>query len=149
MIDYVCDNGIMYLKGGVSDGTNTYKAVLIGEQTWMVENLKYNGETFTWAEAMNISTDYNSSLWNNDENNQGICPDNWHLPSNEDLSVLMAAWTTVFAEEFTGEINYGSWWSATENDNYNTYYWFVSSGSLNYSSYGYKADSYAVRCVRD
>lgn len=89
-------NVIMDIEG------NFYTTVQIGEQTWMQQNLRValapdsseiesfisdnnpdNEETYgrlyTWDVAMNGSTA---------ENSQGICPDGWHIPSDEEWKEL-------------------------------------------------------------
>lgn len=89
-------NVIMDIEG------NFYTTVQIGEQTWMQQNLRVEftpdssgiesflydnnpdyeetyGRFYTWDVAMNGSTA---------ENSQGICPDGWHIPSDEEWKEL-------------------------------------------------------------
>jgi uncharacterized protein (TIGR02145 family)/uncharacterized repeat protein (TIGR02543 family) len=88
------------------DGT-VYKKVTIGTQTWMAENLNYDGtenggtaigvcynnsadscskygRLYNWATAM----DNAAASTTNPSGVQGACPAGWHLPSN-------AEWTTL------------------------------------------------------
>jgi len=82
---------------------NIYNTVEIGTQTWLKEDLKvlhypdsseitevwsYNdddslaniyGRLYTWDAAMNYSTQ---------EGAQGICPNGWHIPTDEEWTVL-------------------------------------------------------------
>jgi len=95
------------------DGS-VYKVVIIGMQTWMAQNLNYSkttgssgvasvgvcynysadscskyGRLYTWAEAMGASSTYDSTLLRATLPHQGICPNNWHVPSNAEWVTLM------------------------------------------------------------
>lgn len=95
-----------------------YKWVQIGEQVWMAENLKAtlypNGDTILFVESQNewekleckdaacnflnnptksgVLYTFNAAIareWKNDNNDfQGVCPDGWHLPSDEEWKTL-------------------------------------------------------------
>jgi uncharacterized protein (TIGR02145 family) len=89
-----------------------YRYVTIGGQTWMAQNLNYSGPSgdvgscynaannsiriancnqygrlYDWATAMNGG----SSTSANPSNVQGICPLGWHIPSDNEWSVLNSA----------------------------------------------------------
>jgi uncharacterized protein (TIGR02145 family) len=46
------------------------------------------GRLYTWTMAMDLPAGYNNELIDV-ENSQGICPDGWHVPSNDDWNALM------------------------------------------------------------
>ena len=101
LIDIV-NTGLPENKVADVDG-NIYSTVQIGAQTWMTENMRTKyysagnaipatyyydddlsnletyGRLYPWNEAMNYSTTPGA---------QGICPDGYHIPSDEDWKAL-------------------------------------------------------------
>jgi uncharacterized protein (TIGR02145 family) len=97
--------------GSVSDDAGkAYKTVAIGIQTWMAENLDYDpgsgssvcydddpgnctlyGRLYDWATAMALDPSCNASSCSNQiqDKHKGICPSGWHIPSDEEWSVLV------------------------------------------------------------
>jgi uncharacterized protein (TIGR02145 family) len=100
--------------GTVNDNdNNTYKTIVIGNQTWMAENLrtrKYaNGELigtttpstldisktinprYQWAsgsEEGNAATSGRLYTWYTVTDSRNLCPDGWHIPSREEWDTL-------------------------------------------------------------
>ncbi|MDR0516635.1 MAG: hypothetical protein LBH25_06270 [Fibromonadaceae bacterium] len=108
-----CSNGTMKTYGSVTYEGQAYKTVVIGNQTWMAEDLSFNadgsrcygdntggdsegkcadyGRLYDWATAMGLEATCNSSDCSSQRQlkHQGVCPSGWHIPSNEDWDKLM------------------------------------------------------------
>jgi len=141
-----CSNGTVRTYGSLPYD-KTYKTVLIGTQTWMAENLNYAaegsvcydnqdnncvkyGRLYDWSTAMALPSKCNSTLSTADSDcgittpkHKGICPTNWHIPSD-------AEWTTLTNSVST---NAGTKLKATSGWNY---FSGVPSGS---DTYGFAA----------
>jgi uncharacterized protein (TIGR02145 family) len=106
-----------FLEQKLNDGRNgqEYSVVSLGSQTWIAENMNIGtnelgneigkcydeneadcllyGRLYTWAEAMALP-----ELCNDEPDNdacryslprQGICPENWHVPSDGEWNALL------------------------------------------------------------
>jgi uncharacterized protein (TIGR02145 family) len=83
---YECRDGskIYLIEKPKDAGGREYEAVLIGEQTWMAENLKlaaegsvcYEDDCETYGRLYDLETA------------KGVCPDGWHLPTRDEWSLL-------------------------------------------------------------
>jgi len=90
---------------------NVYETVLIGEQLWMAENLKvthyndgdeiptgYTDEDWFGVEtgaftifnddSLNVEIYGNLYNWYAVDDGRGVCPEGWHMPSDEEYTVL-------------------------------------------------------------
>lgn len=112
----------------------TYKTVIIGTQMWMAENLNYDynegtaksycyndedsnckvtGRLYQWSAAMDsaaVFSDAGKGCGYGKECSpsgtiRGVCPEGWHLPSNDDWNTL---WTAIGGTSTAGTFTAGT-----------------------------------------
>ncbi len=100
---FQCGDSIIDARDG-----ETYSTVLIGEQCWMKENLNvgiivsdfeqkdnqviektcYSNDAANCGAYGGLYTWHEATQWG--QNEQGICPDGWRLPSKDDWQILVS-----------------------------------------------------------
>lgn len=156
--DYVCTSSGFQIAYGILEDTRdgkTYKTVRIGLQTWMAENLNYDGEDYsaissynwcydndvdncnkygrlyTWTAAMNISNSYSTSKYSpsTTTTRKAICPTGSHLPT-------LAEWKTLLSNTTVENLTTGQWYSSYKHNN-TTGFNLIGSGYKSSSTYGH------------
>ena len=133
-----------------------YKTVVIGAQTWMAENLNYEysfgtfcyqqqdsncvrfGKLYTWAAAMDSIGSFSQKGKNCGYLTQcsptypvqGVCPNNWHLPTIDEWKELFEFESINYVAKFLKSAT-GDWrgqWGSTNSSGFSA----VPSGGLDY-----------------
>jgi uncharacterized protein (TIGR02145 family) len=111
---HFCDNGVvqeMQLCGEFYYGNTAfcdsrddklYRITTIGTQIWMAENLNYDANGSFCYGAQDSNCAIYGRLYNWATAMAGVCPEGWHLPSEEEWEVLMN-----FVQTSNGSTYYG------------------------------------------
>ena len=78
------------LQGTFTDSRdgNTYKWIEIGNQIWMAENLNFHANSGCWVYDNNPENADTYGRLYNWETARNVCPDGWHLPSDNEWKEL-------------------------------------------------------------
>lgn len=85
----ILEPGILYDTFADKREGQIYYCIQIGDQLWMAENLAYKTNTGCWAyknEENNVSIYGYLYNW---ETACNVCPEGWHLPSNDEFYILI------------------------------------------------------------
>ena len=170
-------------KGSFVDerDNKTYQWVRIGEQVWMAENLNFMVGIGSWCYSANVLNKmtgkpdqgcYEYGRLYNWETAQNSCPEEWHLPSDEEWNELIQTFGSEgkfnqkakignfmdfnpqlggFKNEFSvfrkiGSIGY--YWSSSEIKNEGAYHRFDNQSFVLWYNAG-KNYGFSIRCVQD
>jgi uncharacterized protein (TIGR02145 family) len=165
VVPFVCGNDFIDARDG-----QTYSSVLIGTQCWMAENLnigtRINGvaeqtdnsiiEKYCFDNSeVNCDTYGGLYQWNEMmqyatiEGVQGICPAGWHLPTDEEWTILTAF---LGGESIAGgkmkatgtfEAGTGLWYAPNEGATNSSGFTVLPGGIRDYNGSFYDMGSYA------
>lgn len=130
---------------------NLYNYTTIGDQVWTATDMKYSGQSgnvgktraqyssaryYTWSEAMGLASTYQTSIWNENEEGegiQGVCPNGWHIPSLTEVNALRAYLGKTYEGCENGEGECGQALKALDWDEGTDKYGFTATNT----GYGY------------
>ncbi len=152
----------------------TYKTVKIGNQIWMAENLNFKTISGNWCyEDLNYYCDTYGRLYNW-ETAMYVCPNGWHLPSKEEMEILLAnvdsidtyasllpkgnsGFDNILSGRFFKSYGFtgigfesGYWTSSTHNDKTAWLLYITVGKNTNFSGTSNTTDwGYSVRCLKN
>lgn len=168
---------------------NTYRTIKIGNQLWMAENLNtvsypngekiesfcYDHDTAYCKIFGRLYTWYSLNIGDNSVSLPGICPDGWHIPSDEEWSIMLdsvggfrtagtvfrrgkyAGFNLKWGGNYQSDLNVFSFidrkvyfWSSTEYSSTASWMRMTSSNMKNFNrSTVPKEFAFSIRCVKE
>lgn len=122
---------------------NKYPIVKIGNQMWMLEDLKVNRYNNGEEIAKHPEGSYN---WYSASSTK-LCPIGWHVPEHWEWHILNDYTTTP-------PIGTGYWWSATTlvegYESPQAWGWYIIEPNTKLNNYVVEKDQYlSIRCIKD
>jgi len=169
---YGCEGNKIYLKTPVLHEDKSYEAVLIGDKTWMSENLNYEvdgsvcygegGRVISGDDLITLSEseveancDAYGRLYSLEMAIGNICPSSWHLPSYDEWNALINSGVVGNYSFAAGGIGFPGG-SLFEGIDERGYWWSLDAYSLEYDGSDVSLSDninedllLSVRCVKD
>jgi len=151
--------------------TQEYKAIKIGNQIWMAENLNFKAKESKCYDDKPANCEKYGGLYDW-ETAKTVCPNNWHLPTDKEWQELVAfaggkekagkqlkektGWAALLGGRFfvsdseempSSFMDFGvsgCWWSASESNR-----WFINSEDNIEDLPDEYGSSCSARCVKD
>ena len=167
------NNASDIVDGSFTDSRDgqSYKVAVIGEQTWMAENLNYKADSSFCYNDQESNCGKYGRLYQWSEAQQA-CPSGWHLPSKSELETLIEtaggtesagkmlksslglssglAGLRNYDGSFSGESSFAYFWTDTDRDSTLAYniILYADNDAVRFGN-RVKTDALNVRCLKD
>lgn len=112
-IGLMAQKGINYDSFTDARDGKAYKTIKIGDQIWMAENLAFKASVACLALDNNEKNVDKYGYLYNWETSNNVCPEDWHLPTDEEWTVL----TTYLGADADKKLKDTGGWNGNGNGN--------------------------------